>query len=135
MSTGWEVTDYGVLDEAAALWEGGQLFDMAEQLGPKFGHTQIGGMTSLNRQIVDRIKKAQDIISLEQKACDNDQVHDLRIIVKEIISYMTAVLIQNLINSMLDGEWEREVDFFLHDVYKYGDWAHAFHCHCCFPLQ
>ncbi|KAL7554731.1 hypothetical protein ACHAWF_018259 [Thalassiosira exigua] len=93
-------SSYGPLDEAAALWEGGLLFDLAETLGPKFGHEQIGGMTFLNRQIVDRYKSAQQIVSANQNQCDLSQVRELRIVVKEIISYMTAVLIQSLIDNM-----------------------------------
>lgn len=96
---------YGVLDEAAALWEGGLLHEMAENLGPTFGHSQIDGMTFLNRQIVDRFNKAKGIISSSQNECDYTQAHDLRIIVKETISYMTAVLIQGLIGSMF-GEFK-----------------------------
>jgi len=94
----------GPLDEAAALWEGGLLFDMAEELGPKFGHENIDGMTFVNKQIVDRLNQARDIISSTNNDCDYLDDHKLRIIVKETISYMTAVLIQNIIHSMFDDE-------------------------------
>lgn len=77
---------------------------MAEELGPKFGHNQDGGMTFLNRKIVDRLKKARDIIYNTDNSCSALDVHDLRIIVRETISYMTAVLIQSLIDSMIVGE-------------------------------
>lgn len=96
-------TNFGALDEAAALWDGGGLFEMAEELGPKFGHDDIGGMSFLNRQIVDRLIKARNIIGTVNK-CDDQQVRDMRINVKEIVSYMTAVLMQTLIDSMLVGE-------------------------------
>jgi len=94
--------NFGVLDEAAALWEGSLLYDMTEELGPKFGHSLDGGMTFLNRQIVNRLKQARDIISNNKNICNNAEVHDLRIIVKETVSFMTAVLIQSFIDSMLD---------------------------------
>lgn len=77
---------------------------MAEELGPKFGHNQDGGMTFLNRKIVDRLKKARDIIYNTDNSCNPADVHDLRIIVRETISYMTTVLIQSLIDSMIRGE-------------------------------
>jgi len=77
---------------------------MAEELGPKFGHSQDGGMTYLNRKIVDRLVKARDIISNTTNTCSAADVHDLRIIVRETISYMTAVLIQSLVDSMITGE-------------------------------
>ena len=77
---------------------------MAEELGPKFGHIEDGGMTYLNRKIVDRLKRAQNIISDNDNTCSAADVHDLRIIVRETISYMTAVLIQSLIDSMVIGE-------------------------------
>ena len=77
---------------------------MAEDLGPKFGHSQDGGMTFLNREIVDRLKKARDVIFNTDNTCSAADVHDLRIIVRETISYMTAVLIQKLIDSMVIGE-------------------------------
>lgn len=93
--------NYGVLDEAAVLWESGLLFEMAENLGPKFGHTAIDGMTVLNREIVDRLNKAQGIIKASDNKCNSKQTHDLRIIVKETISYMTAVLLQSLLDDML----------------------------------
>jgi len=98
----------GELDEAAALWDGGLLFDMAEQLGPKFGQVQVDSMTLLNRNIVDRLNKAQGIILKSDNKCDNIAVHDLRIIVKETVSYMTAVLIQSFIDSMLGESPIRE---------------------------
>lgn len=91
----------GSIDEAAALWEGSQLFEMANTLGPSFGHSEIGGMSFLNRQIVDRFIKARNIVANNDNNCDYTEVHDLRIIVKETISYMTAVLIQCLIDAML----------------------------------
>ena len=89
---------------------------MAEELGPKFGHAQDGGMTYLNRKIVDRFKNAQDIISNTGNTCSEADVHDLRIIVRETISYMTAVLVQNLIDSMIIGEstFVLKVDGLLH---------------------
>ena len=91
----------GLQDEAAALWEGGQLYALAEELGPKFGHAQDGGMTYLNRKIVNRLLKAKDIVSRSQNKCTDADVHDLRITVKETVSYMTAVLLQALIDSMI----------------------------------
>ncbi len=77
------------------------MYKMAEDLGPNFGHTQVDGMTLLNRKIVDRLKKARDIVFDTQNTCTDVETHDLRIIVKETVSYMTAVLIQGLIESML----------------------------------
>ena len=77
------------------------MYQMAEELGGSFGHTQVSGMTVLNRMIVDRLKKARDIVFDSQNTCTDMEVHDLRIIVKETVSYMTAVLIQGLIDSML----------------------------------
>lgn len=91
----------GLVDEAAALWEGSQLFAMAEELGPRFSHGQDGEMTYLNRKIVDRLKEARDITSNNQNVCSNADVLALRILVKETVSYMTAVLFQSLIDSML----------------------------------
>ena len=87
--------------QAAALWEGGQLYAMAEELGPKFLHDQDGGMTYLNRRILDRLKKARDLTSNTETSCGYADVHDLRLYVKETVSYMTAVLIQSLIDSMI----------------------------------
>jgi len=97
--------------QAAALWAGGLLYEMAEELGPKFGHSQDGGMTYLNRKIVDRLVKARDIISNTTNTCSAADVHDLRIIVRETISYMTAVLIQSLVDSMITGERSLEWSF------------------------
>ena len=96
-----DLNNMGMIDEAAALWEGSQLFAMAESNGPLFGHSQVGGMTYLNRKIVDRFVKAQDIVSGNQNLCTNEDTHNLRIVVKETVSFMTAVLIQELIESML----------------------------------
>ena len=89
---------------------------MAEELGPKFGHAQEGGMTYLNRKIVNRFKNARDIIFNTDNTCSEADVHDLRIIVRETISYMTAVLVQSLIDSMIIGEstFVLEVYFSLH---------------------
>ena len=86
------------------MWEASQLYDMAEALGPSFGHSSEGGMTYLNRKILSRLNKAQSIISNTSPArnmCNKNEVHDLRLIVKETVSYMTAVLIQSFIDSML----------------------------------
>ena len=94
--------NYGAIDEAAALWESGMLFDMAEELGPKFGHEQINGMTYLNRQIVDRFKKGQIYHQDKTNSCKiKNALGDLRIIVNEIVAYMTAVLIQQLIYALI----------------------------------
>jgi len=91
----------GLIDEVAALWEGSELLAMAEVLGPKFSQGQDGGMTYLNRKIVDRLIKARDIISSNQNVCSYADVLKLRILVKETVSYMIAVLFQSLIDSML----------------------------------
>ena len=88
------------IDEAAALWEGGLLYRSAQGLGSKFGAKQVNGMAPLNRKIVLRLNKARDIVNDSANKCDFKQVHDLRIIVKETVSYMTAVLIQGLIDAM-----------------------------------
>lgn len=74
---------------------------MAEELGPRFSHGQDGGMTFLNRKIVDRFTEARAIASNGGTSCSNSDVHDLRRIVKETVSYMTAILIQSLIDSLL----------------------------------
>ena len=74
---------------------------MAEELGPKFLHDQDGGMTYLNRRILDRLKDARDLTSNTETSCGYADVHDLRLYVKETVSYMTAVLIQSLIDSMI----------------------------------
>jgi hypothetical protein len=94
---------YGNMDEAAALWEGSLLLDMAEELGPKFGNDEISGLTSLNRNIVDRMVKARDFLMEKKNACDDKDVRQLRIIVKEIVSFMSGVLIQSFIDSMVDA--------------------------------
>jgi len=91
----------GHIDEAAALWEGSQLFAMAQRLGPSFGHAQIDGFTYLNREIVSRFVKARDIVSKTNNQCTDADIHDLRITVKETVSFMTAVLIQEIIDAML----------------------------------
>ncbi len=94
--------NYGAIDEAAALWESGLLFEMAEELGPKFGHEQMKGMTYLNRQIIDRFNSAQEYHQDKANSCQSkNALGGLRIIVKEIVSYMTAVLIQQLIFAMV----------------------------------
>ena len=94
--------NYGAIDEAVTLWESGMLFDMAEDLGPRFGHKQMNGMTYLNRQIIDRFKKAQVYHQDTSNSCKSEnESGGLRIIVKEIVSYMTAVLIQQLIFAMV----------------------------------
>ena len=99
--------NYGALDEAATLWESGLLFEMAEELGPKFGHQQIHGMTYLNRQIIDRFKSAQEYFQDKTNSCQSkNALGGLRIIVRGIVSYMTAVLIQQLIFVMV-GESNR----------------------------
>ncbi len=87
--------------QAAAFWEGGKLYAMAEELGPRFSHGQEGGMTFLNRKIVDRLKEARAIVSNNDSSCGDLNVHDLRRIVKEIVTYMTAVLVQSLIDYMI----------------------------------
>lgn len=92
--------NYRPLDEAAALWESGLLFEMAEQLGPKFGHGNIDGMIYLNRMIVDRLVAGRDIISKNNNMCSEQDTLDLRIITRETISYMTAVLIQGMIDAV-----------------------------------
>jgi hypothetical protein len=97
--------NYGAIDEAAALWEGGMLFDLTEELGPKFGQQRMNGMTYLNRQIIDRFKSAQAYFQDENNSCKSkNTMGELRIIVKETVSYMTAVLIQQLIDAMV-GEF------------------------------
>jgi hypothetical protein len=94
--------NFGAIDEAASLWEGGLLFDMAEELGPKFGHIEMDGMTYLNRQIIDRFNSAQEYHKDKTNSCKSkNALGALRIIVKEIVSYMTAVLIQQLIDAMV----------------------------------
>ena len=94
--------NYGAIDEAATLWEGGLLFDMTEELGPKFGHQQMNGMTYLNRQIIDRFKSAQAYHLDKTNSCKSkNALGGLRIIVKEIVSFMSAVLIQQLIDTMV----------------------------------
>ena len=92
--------NYRPLDEAAALWESGLLFEMAEQLGPKFGHGTISDMIYLNRMIVDRLVAGSNIISKNNNVCSERDALDLRIITKETISYMTAVLIQGMIDAV-----------------------------------
>ena len=92
--------NYRPLDEAAALWESGLLFEMAEQLGPKFGHGNINEMIYLNRMIVDRLVAGRDIIAMNNNNCSEQDTLDLRIITKETISYMTAVLIQGMIDAV-----------------------------------
>jgi len=95
--------NYGAIDEAATLWESGLLFQMAENLGPRFGHQQMNGMTYLNRQIIDRLNSAQVYHQDKANSCQSkNALGGLRVIVKEIVSYMTAVLIQKLIVAMVD---------------------------------
>jgi hypothetical protein len=84
---------------------------MAEELGPRFSHGQDGGMTFLNRKIVDRFTEARAIASNNDIRCSDKDVHDLRRIVKETVSYMIAILIQSLIDSML-GESSFQSSFF-----------------------
>ena len=94
--------NYGAIDEAATLWESGLLFQMAENLGPRFGHQQMNGMTYLNRQIIDRLNSAQVYHQDKANSCQSkNALGGLRVIVKEIVSYMTAVLIQKLIVAMV----------------------------------
>lgn len=57
------VLNFGMIDEAAAFWEASGLYAMAEELGPKFGHTQVDGMTFLNRQIVNRFINIRDLVT------------------------------------------------------------------------
>lgn len=118
--------NFGAIDEAASLWEGGLLFDMAEELGPKFGHKPMNGMTYLNRQIIDRFKKAQEYHKDKTNSCKSkNALGGLRIIVKEIVSYMTAVLIQQLINVMV-GKL---------NILTRSEYIHSFRVayYCCLP--
>lgn len=105
---------YASIDEAAALWlgnptpsndVGGLLFEMTESFGQMFNSVDKDNseMVHLNRQIINRLLFAQEIFSDDKSRCasDPDTVDDLRIIVKEIFSFTSAVLAQGLIHSML----------------------------------
>ena len=99
---------YGSIDKAAAFWIGdangkGLLYELAEQLGERFSHKEADYMTTLNREIISRFNLAQTTYFVNNGRCttDDNALTGLRRLVKEITSYMTAVLIQGFINSML----------------------------------
>lgn len=102
---------YGSIDEAAAVWignpsvtdEGGFLYELAEQLGPYFSQKDGDYMATLNREIISRLNLAQATFFVDSTRCktDGNSVKMLRKLVKEIIAYMTAVIIQGFIHSML----------------------------------
>lgn len=102
---------YRSIDEAAAVWignvsdfdEGGLLYELAEQLGQYFSQKDGDNMTTLNREIISRLNFARATYFVDSTRCkaDGNAVKILRKLVKEIISYMTAVIIQGLIHSML----------------------------------
>lgn len=101
-------SEYGSIDNAAAFWIGGVngeglLYELAEQLGEKFSHTETDYMTTLNREIISRLNLAQTTYFVNSGRCttDGNALTGLRKLVKEITSYMTAVLIQGFIHSML----------------------------------
>lgn len=105
-------TMYGSIDEAAAVWignplsvedEGGLLYELAEELGVHFSHDGGEYMTTLNREIISRMSFAQATYFVNSTRCKTDAnaVTEVRKLVKEITSYMTAVLIQGFIHSML----------------------------------
>ena len=102
---------YSDSDEAAALSigdpleskiEGGLLFDFAEKLGTQFGQRKSDQKRSfLNKQIISRMVKAK-LIFTSKNLCEThkEAVSDLRIVVKEITSFMTVILVQGLIHSI-----------------------------------
>lgn len=104
---------YGSIDKAAAFWigsvydddTGGLLYELAETLGEQFSHKDADGeyMTTLNREIISRLNLAQTTYFVNSNICatDSSAVIQLRKLVKEITSYMTAVLIQGFIHSMV----------------------------------
>jgi hypothetical protein len=104
-------SQFGSIDKAAAFWigsvsaddNGGLLYELAEQLGEQFSHKEGEYMTTLNREIISRLNLAQATYFVNSNRCTTDAnaVSELRKIVKEITSYMTAVLIQGFIHSMI----------------------------------
>jgi hypothetical protein len=102
---------YGSIDEAAAFWigsmsgdqMGGVLYELAEMLEDQFSRKNNEYRTTLNREIMTRMTLAQTTYFVNNSRCktDDNAVNALRKLVKEIISYMTAVLIQGFIHSML----------------------------------
>jgi hypothetical protein len=109
-----DASTYGSTDKAAAFWigrvsdvdNGGLLYELAETLGEQFSHTDGESMTTLNREIISRLNLAQTTYFVNSSKCttDSNAVTELRKLVKEITSYMTAVLIQGFIHSMV-GKW------------------------------
>ena len=106
-----DASKYGSIDEAAAFWigsvseddKGGLLYQLAEELGENFAHKNGEYMTKLNQSIISRLNLAQTTFFVNSSRCKTDvkAVATLRKIFKEVISYMTAVLIQGFIHSML----------------------------------
>lgn len=123
-----DASKYGSIDKAAAFWigdtsannNGGLLYALAEQMGEQFSHKDAGDeyMTTLNREIISRLNLAQTTYFVNNGRCttDSNAVKELRKLVKETISYMTALLIQGFIHSML-GAYPLLVSYMFHPAF------------------
>eukprot|EP00804_Cyclotella_cryptica_P018112 CCRYP_005898-RB/>CCRYP_005898-RB protein AED:0.02 eAED:0.02 QI:1433/1/1/1/0.93/0.88/17/82/2547 len=128
---------YGSIDEAAAVWignvsasdEGGLLYEMAEELGGYFSQKDGDYMTTLNSEIISRLNLAQTTFFVNNTRCksDGNAVKVLRKLVNEIVSYMTAVIIQGLIHSMLEENNAKDKATFV-ELYYFAFLPHIARC-------
>ncbi|KAL7522638.1 hypothetical protein ACHAWX_007338 [Stephanocyclus meneghinianus] len=124
-------------DLLAAVWignasvsdEGSFLYELAEQLGPYFSQKDGDYMATLNSEIISRLNLAQTTFFVDSTRCktDGNSVKMLRKLVKEIVSYMTAVIIQGFIHSMLEENGTKDKGTFV-ELYFLSFLPHIARC-------
>lgn len=106
------------LDRAAAFWigldqqhgdseTGSLLYNLAEQVGERFGQEGDDGETEVNRRIIDLMNDIKtNIINTNMCAQGSTGYVEFRSLVNQIIRYMTVLLIQQLICHLAESKDE-----------------------------